>query len=66
MELISVPDVAGDALRVELLGPNPRDGSYTLSLAEVEVYGTRVPEPSTMGLLLLAGMGAARARRKRS
>jgi hypothetical protein len=53
-----VPNLVGDRVRVQLNGTN------FLSLAEVQVFGAEIPEPTT-GLLGLIGV-AALARRRRA
>ena len=58
---------AGDRVRVELInglnnqGDTP--GGKSLSLAEVQIFGTAVPEPGTAGLTALAALAALRRRR---
>ena len=57
----------GDRVRIELIGGlNNADGGTNdvLSLREVEIYGTAIPEPS--GALLLGLGGLALLRRRRS
>ncbi len=65
---IDLPDgLSGDTVRIQLLGTG-RTGEQVLSLAEVQVYGLVVPEPSSialwgLGLLALAWHGVRRRKR---
>jgi len=53
-----------DTVRIQLLGWNGI-GTGVLSLAEVQVFGAVSPEPGTLTLLALGGLGLWRRRRRR-
>ena len=54
-----------DRVRVEFIGGQNNDGNTTLSLSELEVWGTAsVPEPTTMALMVAGLFGLVRLRRR--
>ncbi|NWK57470.1 discoidin domain-containing protein [Verrucomicrobiaceae bacterium N1E253] len=55
---------SGDRVRVELIGGSNNAGNDILSLREVEIYGTVVPETSSAALIGLAGLALILRRKK--
>lgn len=57
---------AGDRVRIQLINDtnNAATGTNVLSLREVEIYGTAVPEPSSLALLGLGGFALILRRKK--
>ena len=55
----------GDRVRIELIGGvnGTTNGPDVLSLREVEIYGIAIPEPSSIAMLALAGLGLIRRQR---
>ncbi len=67
LQILLPSDVQADRLRVQLLGNN-NEGNGVLSLAEVQVFGrnaTVIPEPTTLAIWSVVGLGACVAGRRR-